>query len=498
MIRVILPAIALGLLTVPSLASACQYIGPFEQAGTASQQFFAQRQAQQAATVDIAVAGETRRAFGSDPRWGIPATTFHVIERIKGTAPDRYTLFVGNEPTNGRGPQFTVDDKGRLSPKPYAEEYDAGQFGPTRTITSCHPGYYTVREGEAYLIFRDAAGRLLHRVELYEGFTRSTFALMPAGLASREGWANSYGLGPGEAGAPTLEISPTTTTLRFRAGTTARQASAFLRQRRLAPFAVRTVTGSFVEETRVPVAVAAAGLIDRAMDDARANRDDDGLAKVAAQVLTQWDADTLEQDSLLRLRAWQLLAATQRRPAKDAPITIREVEVTGSATAIAALRKKPGAVEVIDAPAGSGAWWVAPPDQQAAGEASWRETTDSLLARLRSLAAGDPLPAPVKRLPEPEPEPDPFSYMDCIRFGREEALALADLPKAGQFGEATVFGDPEEVSCKESGSGLNCDVAPDRKVRVSWAGWEGGFAVSPKGARLSFDGEGLQCTAPQR
>lgn len=172
--------------------------------------------------------------------------------------------------------------------------------------------------------------------------------------------------------------------------------------------------------------------------------------------------------------------------------------VTGSATAIAALRKTPGAVEVIDSPAGSGAWWVAPPDQQAAGEASWRETTDSLLARLRSLAAGDPLPAPVKRLPEPEPEPDPFSYMDCIRFGREEALALADLPKAGQFGEATVFGDPEEVSCKESGSGLNCDVAPDRKVRVSWAGWEGGFAVSPKGARLSFDGEGLQCTAPQR
>ena len=496
MIRSILPEIALGLLTAPSVTSACQYTGPFEEAGAASQQYFAQRQAAAAATVDIAVAGETRRAFGGDPRWGTPATTFHVIERLKGSSPDRYTLFVGNEPANGRGPEFTVDEKGRLSPMPYAEEYDVGQFGPTRTLSSCHPGYYTVREGEAYLIFRDAAGRLLHRVELYEGFTTSTFALMPAGLASREGWANFRGLGASEAAAPPLEVSPTTTTLRFRAGTTAAQAKAFLRQRNLSPFAVRIATGSFVDETRVPVTAGAAGLIDRAMNDARTNRDDDGLATVAAQVLTQWDADILEQDGLLRMRAWQLLAAADRRPAPDAPIAIREVEVTGTAAAIAALRNSPGTVEVIDGPIVNGVWWIGLPDTGAAGEAYWRETTESLLARLRALAAGETLPAPVERVPEPEP--DPFSYMDCIRFGREEALALAGLPQAGQFGEATVFGDPEAVLCKASRSGLTCDVAPNRKVRVSWAGWEGGFTVSPRGARLSFDGEGLQCTAPQR
>ena len=121
----------------------------------------------------------------------------------------------------------------------------------------------------------------------------------------------------------------------------------------------------------------------------------------------------------------------------------------------------------------------------------WRETTDSLLARLAAVAEDRPIPDAIDK--PPEPEPDPFSYMDCIRFGREEASLLTHLPEVGRLNDLQVFGEPGAAQCTTANGTLSCRLAPNTTVRVLWAGWEGGFRVNPRGVTLTANADGLQC-----
>lgn len=495
--RVLTLVAAVGLAALPHIANACLYTQQPEEVGPASQQFFTQRMAQEAASVDIAVAGETRKAFGTQTNWGISATTFHVIDRLKGSSPDRFNLFVGASGPDHKDVQayHWVDDQGRIKPYPYPEEMTPAADGNFR-LTSCHPGFLSVTKDEAYLIFRNAQGRLLGRFALYDDLTTAAFPLVRASLGDREGWLSS--LGPiAESTAPLASLSPTSTTIRFNRATSARDARGWLRAGALKPFAVRTRRGDIIDETRVPAAFASPDLLGRAFDEAASNERSDAMRLLASSLLMKLSPQTLDQDGWIRQRVWGLVEKGAALNATTGERELYEIEVTGTAEAIARLRENPGNVRLIEGPIEQEQWYVelqSAPNEQARFEAAQGETTESLIARLSAMANGQPIPEAIVK--PPEPEPDPFSYHDCIRFGREGAARLSALPEIDQWGELTIFGNPQQTICTTNSKGISCDLTPSSTVRIKWAGWDGGFRIGPKGARLNFDGAGLQCIAP--
>lgn len=496
MMRIVMPAIAATALFASGPASACLYTQAPELVGAASAPFFTGRMMQAAATVDIAVAGETRIAFGSDPRWGVPATSFHVIDRIKGQSPDRFTLFVGQMTKDSREaePMHWVDDRGRVTPFPYPVEAEYA-IGGVRNLNSCHPGTLAVRSGESYLVFRDGEGRLLGRFALYDDLETAAFPLVRAGLGTREGWLAMIPppASGGNSATEGLDSSrPDRTRVRFPALLTQREAQRWLQQRSLLPFAVQVLAGAVLDETRVPPEAATLGLVQRALTDASENAGNGALRELARDMLATLDAETLDQDALLRRHAWMVAQAGKRFRTDAGEARVAGFDLTGSPEAIAQLRSNPGDVDVIDGPLVNGALWIGLADgTPAENDAYWRETTASLLARLAAVAEDRPIPDAVNK--PPEPEPDPFSYMDCIRFGREEASLLAHLPEVGRLDDLQVYGDPAAAQCTTAHGILSCKLAPDTSVRVLWAGWEGGFRVNPRGVTLTANADGLQC-----
>lgn len=496
--RIVIPALAATALFAAIPAAACQYTRMPEPVGAASAPFFAGRMTQAAATVDIAVAGETRTAFGSDPRWGVPSTTFHVIERIKGQSPDRYTLLVGQAAQESRGaePMHWVDDSGRVTPFPYPVEAEFA-IGGVRNLNSCHPGTLAVRSGESYLIFRDGEGRLLGRFALYDDLQTAAFPLVPAGFGTRDGWAAMGGLIP--PGTATNRDGPypvrtDRTRVYFPTPLSPRAAQRWLRERGLRPYAVRVADGEMLDETRVPPEQASLDLVERAQTDARANASNGSLRALARAMLATLDAEMLDRDALLRRHAWLVAEAARRSPTAGSEGLVAGFDLTGSPEAIARLRNNPGDVQVIDGSSVTGVVTIDlsdPARTQAQADAARQETTGSLLARLAAVAEDRPIPGAMNK--SPEPEPDPFSFMDCIRFGREEAALLAHLPEVGRLDDLQLFGDPEAAQCTTAGGTLSCTLAPSTSVRVLWAGWEGGFRINPRGVTLTANSEGLRC-----
>ena len=495
MMRFFLPTLTAATLLASSPAAGCLYTQVPEPVGEASAAFFTGKMMQAAATVDIAVAGETRSAFDSDPRWGISSTTFHVIDRIKGRSPDRFTLLVAQVTPDSRDPQpmHWVDENGRVTPFPYPVEAEYAIAG-VRNLNSCHPGTLAVRSGETYLVFRDGEGRLLGRFALYDDLQTTAFPLVRAGLGTREGWLSMIPpLGAAESAASDgLDtIRPDRIRVRFAQPLPAREARRWLQQRGLFPYAVQVTDAALLDETRVPPEQASVDLVDRALGDAKKNAGAGPLSNLAHTMVLSLDPQTLENDALLRRHAWMVAEAGNRFRSAGEP-RVAGFDLTGSPEAIARLRANPGDVTLIDGPLVDGALWMGLSGGTPADDDSyWRETTDSLLARLAAVAEDRPIPDAIDK--PPEPEPDPFSYMDCIRFGREEASLLTHLPEVGRLNDLQVFCEPGAAQCTTANGTLSCRLAPNTTVRVLWAGWEGGFRVNPRGVTLTANADGLQC-----
>ncbi|MXP15707.1 hypothetical protein GRI44_13205 [Altererythrobacter confluentis] len=496
--RLVLPLVAATALFAVSPAAACLYTQAPEPVGPASAPFFAMKMMQAAATADIAVAGETRTAFGSDPQWGISSTTFYVIDRLKGQSPDRFTLLVGAADVNSRDVEAMhwVDAKGRVTPYPYPVEAQYA-VGGTRQLTSCFPGTLSVRAGESYLVYRDAEGRLLGRFALYEDLETAVFPLVRAGLGTREGWAAMI-LAPVADETAVRNSAPAIrsdrTRVYFPTPLTLRAAQRWLRERDLLPYAVRVTDGEMLDETTIAPEQASASLVERALADARENEPGGPLQTLARAMAAVLNAATLESDGLLRRHAFLVADAARRSQVQTGEWLVAGFDLTGSPAAIGRLRGQSGDATIIDPFLTTRV--VTADFSDAArtavqNEASWQETSDSLLARLSAVAEGRPVPDAVAK--PPEPEPDPFSYTDCIRFGREESALLANLPEVGRMGDLQIFGDPDAAQCRSANGTLSCSLAPSTSVRVIWAGWEGGFHVNPRGVTLTANGDGLQC-----
>lgn len=496
--RSILTALALGAgVAVASPATACLYTSAPEPVGPASAAFFASHMQNAASFVDIATAEETRPAESSDPSWRPQLTTFRVIRRLKGNSPDRFTLYVGRaeqQASDGPGPQHWVDEAGRVTPFPYPEESGPDQPG---SYTSCHPGFLAVRPGRVYLVHREADGRLLGPVQLYETLRAPLFPLVEIDATDLWGWGYASARSHAKPQEQTVATPSTTVaSVRFAQPLAAAAAKQWLRHAGVRPVAVRVGAGGFTDEARVPPGRADAALVDRALSDARENMATGAGQAYARHLLGSIDRETFLHPNGHSIRAWTwtVLDAQSRVRPSDAGFGVVSMEVVGSPAAIAGLS---GRAEVADARTGftyrghlaaptlvqNGA---ADPDTIST-EAS-RETAASLLARLEALAAGRASPAPELELP-PAPEPVP----DCRRFGRDEAGQLSALPRLAGSGDWTLFGNPREVDCANEGDGAACRIAPGARVRVTTREWNGGFEIGPQPVTLRMNETNLSC-----
>lgn len=489
---------ALGLsvaaLLIAAPAHACQYSQVPEPVGHASAEFFTKRMALEATFVDVAVAEETRTAFGGarPPAPTVYSTTFRVLYRLKGQSPDRFSLYVHQLKTGDPTPEpkHFVDDQGRVSPYPYPHEADPKS--PLIT-SSCDPGFLGVKAGQAYVIFREADGRLLGAVPTHEGRSERAFPLMPVTLDESFGWLYSAVIATAGQKSPTLLRQPSSKLMavRFHSGLSASEAERWVRAAAVRPVAVSIARGKLIEESRVPLEQADVALIPYAMQASAADRGRH-LRALAAQFLDETD-ERLELDLALQQEAGLLFQSAAAEP-EGAPARVIAMEVTGSSDALARVARNPQVAGVAAGFQMRGRAGTDPLVGRAAPVrpnigTDRRETGASLRARLRALLEGRPVPHPV--MIPPTPPTDPFSYTGCIRIGEAEAVALRH-PLFTQFGSFRLYA-PTSTDCTRTADALTCRLPAQSAVRLDAGTRVGGFRVGPKPAVFELRKDTISC-----
>lgn len=490
---------ALGLsiaaLLIADPAHACSYSQVPEPVGHASAEFFAKRMAPEATFVDVAVAEETRPAFGGAraPAPTVYSTTFRVVYRVKGQSPDRFSLYVhqlkAGDPIPE--PKHFVDDQGRVSPYPYPHEADPKSPFITN---SCDPGFLGVKAGQAYVVFREADGRLLGAVPTHEARSERAFPLMPVTLDESFGWLFSAVIATAGRKPETSARQPSSNLMavRFRSGQSASEAERWARAAAVRPVAVSIARGKLIEESRVPLDQADVALIPYAMQAPAADRGR-YLRALAAQFLDETD-ERLELDLGLQQEADLLFQSAAAEPDSAAPARVIAMEVTGSPDALAQLARNPqvaGVAAGFEVRGRTGADPLvgrAAPVRPSTGS-DRRETGPSLRARLRALADGRSLPEAV--LVPPTPPVDPFSFTGCIRIGEADALALGH-PLFTQFGSFRLYA-PSTTDCTRTATILTCRLPAQSAVRLDAGTRVGGFLVGPQPAVLEIKEGSFGC-----
>lgn len=490
---------ALGLsaaaLLIAEPAHACQYSQVPEPVGHASAEFFTKRMAPDATFVDVAVAEETRPAFGGarPPAPTVYSTTFRVVYRLKGQSPDRFSLYVHQLKSGDPipEPKHFVDEQGRVSPYPYPHEADPKS---PFISSSCDPGFLGVKAGQAYVVFREADGRLLGAVPTHEGRSERAFPLMPVTLDESFGWLYSAVIATAgqKPDTPARQSSSNFMAVRFRSGLSASEAERWARAAAVRPVTVSIARGKLIEESRVPLDQADIALIPYAMQASAANRGR-YLRALAAQFLDETD-ERLELDLALQQEADLLFQSAAAEPDGAAPARVIAIEVTGTPQALAKLARNPQVAGVAAGFEVRGRTGADPLVGRAAPVRPWtgsdrRETGPSLRARLRALADGRPLPEPV--LVPPTPPVDPFSFTGCIRIGEADALALGH-PLFTQFGSFRLYA-PSTTDCTRTATALTCRLPAQSAVRLDAGTRVGGFRVGPRPAVFELKEGTISC-----
>jgi hypothetical protein len=339
--------LAAAVLAAPP-ALACQYDMAPEPIAQPSATYFARQMVPHAATIDLAVAEQSRPLnispiAGLDPQ----ATTFRVIERWKGMSPDRFTLFTAG----GRGsgfepePSHFVSDEGHVDPFPYPHEANLASLGPG---SSCDPGVITPSMGRLYLVFREVDGRLLGAVPMRGGArTARLFPLVIAGLPQDEKWFDAVrqatwmlregSLKDTNGGIPARNRAR----IVFRKPLTGAQARSLLTSAGVVPVAASVRAGDLIDETRLPDDYASLALIERALTNARANlASSSPLTRTAAALQYRFkEAVGTSDDAITRLVLAMSRAQARLAEARRAGLSgISSVEVVGTPTQLARLR----------------------------------------------------------------------------------------------------------------------------------------------------------------
>ena len=333
-------AIASAAWSVP--ASACQWPYEPEPIGWATADYFSKGIVAAASTVDLVVAERSRTV--PLPQIGdTQATTFRVLQRLKGSSPDRFTLFtVAAAPgIELPKPAHMVDDDGRVRPFQWPTEAPPGDVMITN---SCSPGHIVAQPGKLYLVSRDAQGRLVKGIPLAGGQAHSAFTFVPAGLPRFDPWYDGLFLAsaiererPG-ARVASVQVQPTdrVATIRFQRPQSPAAVAALLRRIGATPFAVHVAAGDLVDETRMPIDRASASLLTEAVEQARANLAVPSAGPATAKAaLAKFEPYHFENDGWVVLWTKALLDAEERlRQARSAGVQgIISVEVAGNGAA---------------------------------------------------------------------------------------------------------------------------------------------------------------------
>lgn len=474
-------------------AYACSYSQAPEPVGHASAEFFAARMAPEATFVDVAVAESTRRVPGPAAPWTVDATTFRIVYRLKGQSPDRFSLYAGELPAGEAIPEARhfVDEAGRVSPYPYPHE---GRPGQPLVPNSCSPGALLVRPSQAYLIFREADGRLLDRVPLHEGREDRLFPIMPVALDENIGWLQAGLVATVPERTPRQKLPANNlAAVRFDPGLTQTEAVQWAQRAGVGPVAVFIGRGKLVEEHRVPIEHAAYGLVSQAFSNGDRSTRRQHLAALAKQFLDKSD-ESLSLDLSLQLRARLLIESAASEPVADVPARVVAMQVTGAPEAVARLKSAPRIAETAPGFMLRGRA-AAPPLVRGAAPAfpyqmdGTRETAQSLRRRLQALLEGRPVPA--AELVPPEPPVDPFSYTGCIRIGEAEAVALQH-PLFANFMNSSLYAPPN-TDCTRTTDALTCRLPANTAVRLDFGGRIGGFRVGSEPARFEVRRDTIMC-----
>lgn len=487
-------AIVAAALCCAAPALACSYSQAPEPVGHASAEFFAARMGPEASFVDVAVAESTGQAFGAAKGWPVPETRFRVLFRLKGESADRFSLYVGELTTTETlpAPQHFVDEAGRVSPFPYPHET---ALESPYISNSCDAGMMRVRLGQAYLVYREADGRLLKAVPMHDGRAQVAFPIVPVSLNENIGWLQAAMAGIGRT--PRLPPSLPSTTVagvRFAKPLNEDEGIRWAARAGVAPAGIWIERGRMIEEYRVPVSRAGVGLISHAFAELRTRRSSTALRAQAAELLKESD-ERFELDNLIQLRANLLIESAAAEPPEGAQGRIVAMEVSGPAERIARLGSAPNVAQRFAGIVRRGANATEPmvhgsvpryPHQY-----DWkRETGASVRSRLQAVAEGGAPPAP-KYLP-PEPPADPFASTGCIRIGEAEALALG-APLLARFGTYTLYGSRDDVDCVQHATTLSCQLKPRSAVRLDSGARIGGFRAGPDAVRLDVADRTIRC-----
>jgi len=344
----------------PASALACSRSVSPDPVGISGADFFSYRIVEAAATVDVVLAEGSRPRVAIHPDLMAQATVFRVVERLKGGSPDRFTLLTAKplRTTSARNlqPQLYIDGEGRVIPDTWLKE---APWDEKRLLTSCAAGYINPEPGKLYLVARDEAGRLLDKIQIYQGdHAMEAFSFIPADLPSEGPWHDAFTYAASEQlRNPRYkedEVEPVAddgmATAVFKRPLDAAAVAAILAKTQAIPFAVRVSAGKFVDEARVPLTLASATLLKDSVDQAHANLDAISDVRLpAAEALDRYQPIQFDNHGGVIRGGHALIEAEDRlAAAKAAGVQgIISVELTGDPAAWDALRKDPSVEQVM-------------------------------------------------------------------------------------------------------------------------------------------------------
>ena len=319
--------LAVGLpFATPALA--CLYTHAPEPVGGPTATFVARRMVDAAAYVDIAVAESSQSARSPLGEWPVSTVTFRTRERLKGASPERFSLFAsGLKPVGSEveaAPLLHWVDEKTGGVYPHATRWEPI---PDEAIgTSCDPGFIEPVRGAAYLIFRDAKGRLLGPVEFHAG-QRPTRGYAFVQAAPDTEWVRAVRLnsalrspraeapGTGEL-PPPVAVDTTRGSAGFRRLLTVSEARGLLSRAGARPYVVYTSVGGMQGAHRVPPEQASLEAVGGARPQAAAQigspSPSRGIAARAQAVLDEYTAEQLARDASRLEYARMLIGAVAR------------------------------------------------------------------------------------------------------------------------------------------------------------------------------------------